>query len=400
MKFLIIFFLITFAIGDTSKKPRIIYSESKYCKTCHAVQVADWNTTWHSRSYTGNILFNKMVDYISKKSRKDKKILLMECAECHSPRITKTSVDSYRIYKMTKAYGLETKETKEIDNALKDKHLKEGINCIVCHNIDQIKRTRSSYDRGHNLIKWTKPGVMTGPFNSKSTAYHTNQKRDFFRKDANDLCLICHYSGVNANGVVINETGKEYEKTDKSMKCVECHMSIHKDEYVAKHVSYTRKEIKLRKTRSHIFAGVRNSDIVKKAIELKVSTSLDDKLKITMKNKTYHKFPTGFGGREVVVEARFRTQQGTIIKKTKINASYYDNMGRETVSYLAHKVKEDKRLKPLESREFLYHIPKGTQSVTVTVWYKLVKDKLKRLLKISDPVFGKKYKIIEYSIDL
>ena len=75
-------------------------------------------------------------------------------------------------------------------------------------------------------------------------------------------------------------------------------------------------------------------------------------------------------------------------------------MGKKTIAYLAHGIKKDKRLKPLESRDFLFTIPKDTISVTITIWYKLISDKLRELLDINDPIFIKKYKIIEYSINM
>ncbi len=397
----IILFLSTCLFAETAEMPPKIYSNSKNCKPCHKIQAKDWSTTWHSRSHISkNTLYKKMIEYVANKRNQNIDIIKLECATCHNPRITKTTIKDYIEYNIAKILQLETKESIEVEKALKSKVIKEGINCIVCHNIDKIKESRDIYKRGHQLIIWTKEkGVMTGPFDSDNIAYHKCSKRDFFRKYPNRLCFICHYGGVNYKDLAVYETGIEYENSEnaKEESCVECHMSHHTEAYIMKTLKYGRKKILKRKVRSHLFAGVRNSNIVRKALNSSVGIEKNI-LKVKIKNLLPHKLPTGFGGRELIIEALFSTKNRNITLKRKLGVLYKDNLGDEVIPYLATRVKKDTRLKPYESREFTFSIPKETKSIKVIIYYRLINDFIEKELKIKDKTFTKKYKIIEHNL--
>ena len=399
---LLILFICTLSITNLyAQKHQILdrFAQSKYCAGCHPQQVRDWKSSLHSKSHiTKNILYKKTVDFMSKKLYIDSQKLSVECAKCHNPRISLKKVNKNFI--LSKAFGIENRDVKKVETALNTEYLKEGINCIVCHNTNKINHSTDLFKRGFDAVEWGPNHVMVGPFDSNRTNYHQSVKREHFNEDVNRLCFVCHYGGENRYKLPVYTTGEEYESVYSSKKCVDCHMSEKRKGIIAPHIKKSGERQETREIRSHLFAGVRNSDIAKDALDLTL-TQNGSNLLLTLSNKTPHKVPTGFGGRELLIEVIYQSNEKTIDKIYKsLNVTFLDKNGEITIPYLAKSIKNDLRLKPNEIRNISFNIPNEALKAKVIIWYKLINDDIKKMLDIKDPIFTKNYNIADKSINL
>jgi nitrate/TMAO reductase-like tetraheme cytochrome c subunit len=345
-----------------------------------------------------NTLYKKTLEFMSKKLYKDSEKLSVECAKCHNPRISVKKVN--KNFLLSKAFGVENKEVKNVKEALSKDYLKEGINCIVCHNVDKINHSKDLLKRGFDAVEWGSNDVMVGPFDSSRTNYHKSVKRDHFNQDINRLCFVCHYGGENSHKLPVYTTGTEYEMSKSGKKCADCHMSERREGIIAPHIKKEGELTKVRGLRSHLFAGVRNSDIAKDAFDSNLSKR-GSNLIVTLKNRTPHKVPTGYGGRALRVEVIFQEGQKDLdVIHKDLDALYSDERGALTVPYLAYTIEHDLRLNPSETREVVFDIPKNATDAKVVIWYQLINDKLRDLLDITDPIFTKAYQISSQNIKL
>ena len=374
------------------------FSSSKYCVGCHAQQGKDWKSTWHSRSnIKTNPLYKKTLEYISSMTYKSVDDLNVNCGQCHSPKMGVKKLDYS--YAISQAFGIKTKETEKIHKEIDNETANDGISCIICHNIADIKKTHHLDERGFEAVTFGPSDVMSGPFKeSHRTTYHKMAQKSFFREDVNTLCKVCH-AGYKEKGVYFYTTGLEYDSVKSDQKCVDCHMSQHEKSIIAPIVTGKVKAIE-RETRRHLFKGARNSDILKSALKLQSSKN-NGTLVLDLENITPHKLPTGFTGREIVIEVSFFQKSKYINTLTKrISTLYVDKHGDETLAYIAAKMDSDTRLSPYEKRTYKLKIPAGTTQAEVAIWYRLVKKSLVPLLNIKDPIFLKKYPILNINIAL
>ena len=130
------------------------YKDSSKCNACHSHIVKQWENSWHSKSHYGNDeYFQKTIDYVARKSSgKALNTIKIECATCHNPRIaiTKTNAEYDAIA------SLKLDKDSAATKALQSDTIAEGINCVVCHNIDQIHDELPADKRGINRVTWMK----------------------------------------------------------------------------------------------------------------------------------------------------------------------------------------------------------------------------------------------------
>ncbi len=373
-------------------------AQSSYCAGCHKMQAKDWHTTWHARSHMSkNPLYKKALEMIARTEYRSVDSVAITCAKCHNPRIGIKKVNKKFI--LAKAFGLKSSSVERVERALSSPHIKEGINCIVCHNVDSIDPSTDLRKRGFDAVHWTKGDLIVGPYEThRSDRYHHSASRPYFKEQINTLCLVCHYGGENAHHLAVYTTGIEYLDANASKKCADCHMSPHFSGVIAPNVHPSGTKIERRALRRHRFAGIRNSDIGTEAFTL-TPTIERGKLRITLHNRTPHRFPTGFGGREIELELRFMGDEGTISTQKHIfSARFVDASGAQTLPYLATRIASDTRLRPNETRSLSFSLPKGARSVSIMVRYRLVNTTLKEALGIDDPVFTRAYNLFKKTI--
>lgn len=385
--------LVTFSIGiNAYGKINQKFANPLNCAGCHAEQVNDWKTTWHSHAHESkNALFKSVVTHIKQTRHEPRANILTKCAKCHNPKLEISSVDDSYMY--AKAFGIETKGTKKVDSALVAKHTKTGISCFICHNIDKLDEKKSPKNGGLDIVHWTKGNLIVGPFkkNNRAGFHETDQRSHFI--EGNQLCLTCHQGSGNYNDLDGYQTGEEIATQPQAPRCVECHMSSSRKGIIAPTITRKNELPIVRDIRSHLFAGARNSRILENTLSIMVQKK-DNDIDFYIKNLTPHRVPTGFTGRSIVIEFLFYSGKKKIGKQNiDLRASYANKYGDETLSYVATKMLKDTRLKPDELRIVTLDLPQGATSVTVNAWYYLIAPSLQKILGIDDIIFTKKYPV-------
>jgi len=392
MKYLILSVCMLVSVSAEINKK---WETNKNCEACHSDISNTWETSRHSNShFSKNDLYKKTLEYmVIKKPTLILDEVKVECAKCHNPRLTKKKISNED--KILLAMGNDD-ATKEYSKALDAAYVKNGINCIVCHNIDEIHLDKSKGSEGTYGVKFGPQGTMFGPFNDANSPFHKTVQRPHYVDDSPDLCFACHYSAKNSHGLEIYATGKEYDTSmedadGKVEGCKNCHMSA-KEKGYASNYAYPGKTPKERMVRKHRFTSVDNSNILSRYTEVK-ATSSETKLDITMKNNSPHKIPTGFGLREIVIEVKFLNQNNEEIEKKNIvlGTNWKDKSGKLTIPYLATSLASDTRLDGRSSKTYSFDIPKGAKYAKYSIYYKLVSDKMAKEMGVSDPFFLRKY---------
>jgi nitrate/TMAO reductase-like tetraheme cytochrome c subunit len=392
-------FLLAFSFLYGAKAAKVVnagekFAESKNCKACHMHLVKDWTKSWHAKShFNKDEYFKKSIEFYSKKTRKSLNGVKVQCATCHNPRISVTSTGMD--YEIEAVLGLD--KGSKVNKALKDDHLQEGINCVVCHNIDKIHSDRDQSFRGINRITWTPSGVMSGPFDDAKSPYHKVEYRDFMGDNSNKLCFVCHANDKSARKLVFTNMEKEFKSGGK--KCVDCHMGP-KREGVASTLRIENGKAKKRMIRSHGFKGAHYADMIKDSLELSTWQKGDD-IVIMLKNPQPHNIPSGMGARELLIELEYKNGS-RIIKKEVVSLTthYKDRKKRPTIPHLAKTMSKDMSIPAKGKKVIKVKREKAARSVKIAVYYRLVNDEVRELLDLKDEIWSKKMPIASQRLRL
>ena len=360
------------------------FQNSQKCKACHLRIVSEWSQSWHAKShYQNDEYFRKSIDYVARKTRKSLNSVKVKCATCHNPRISVTSTDED--YEIDAVMGLD--KGSAVDKAVNAKNISEGVNCVVCHNIDKIHEEYDETKRGINRVEWTKSGTMTGPYTDAKSPYHKTKQHDFMDKTPNKLCFVCHANDRSVNGLVFTNMQSEYKNQGKS--CVECHMGPVKKDVAATYKMYGGKA-KMREVRHHGFAGAHIRMMWKDALRLSLSQK-ENNLLLTIKNPQPHNLPSGFGSREILVELVYK-KAGKILESKTISLTnhYTRKKAKPTIAHLAKHLGKDVSI-PAEGKKVLKVVLlKGATSVEVTLSYRLVNDEVREMLDLKEAIWADK----------
>ena len=393
MRFFIILVLsVTFLNAADVVKLSKKYQSANKCKACHNHIVKDWENSWHSKShYKKDEYYRKYVDYIARKTRQNKKSILIQCAKCHNPRITVTHTTDD--FEAIAALGLD--KGSKVDKALKDKTISEGINCLVCHNIDAIDAKAPANVRGMDRVTWNKNGTMSGPFKDAKSPYHKTQQRKFFTKDQNQLCFVCHANdhAITGKNLVFTNMEKEYKG---KQRCIECHMSAKVDKYASTY--RFNGHVKKRRIRHHKFAGGHKAKMWENALKLDLKSTTKN-LQITIKNPQPHNIPSGFGGRELLVVIDYYKGLKTIGSKTiSLTTHYKRKRSKKSIPHLALKQTKDTSIPAQGSKTITVPKLKGSTNAKVTLYYRLVNDEIHSLLQLKEKIWQEKFFITSKTI--
>ncbi len=391
-----IFITLCLVLGINLYAAKVVKLSSKYqssqrCLACHAHIAKDWKNSWHAKShYNKDEYYRKTVDYISRKTREDKTIIEVKCAKCHNPRISVTHTTDQ--YKIVSALGLE--KGGKVDKALQDKTISEGINCLVCHNINHINTKAPQNIRGMDRVEWNKNGIMSGPFNDAKSPYHKTQQRKFFTKNVNQLCFVCHandHASVE-NKLEFTNMEKEYKG---NQKCVECHMSSKVHKYASTY--RINGKTKPRDIRYHKFNGAHKETLWKNALKLSLKEK-GNNLLITIENPQPHNIPSGFGGRELLVQVDYYNGIKTDTKIISLTTHYKRRRGKKSVPHLAIKTSGNFSIPAKGSKTIKVQKPQNISKIKVTLYYRLVNDEINSLLDLKEEIWQKKFFITSKEI--
>ncbi len=372
------------------------YAKSVKCIKCHFHIVKEWKNSWHAMSHFENDeYFQKSIKYMARKVReKSIDTLQVQCAKCHNPRIsiTKTTADDE-----VAAY-LKLKTHKPIEKAVHSQDLNEGINCAVCHNIDKIHKRSDPAVRGIELLDWLPAGEMSGPFDDARSSYHQTYQRDFMTTKVNDLCLVCHANQRSIRGFVFSDTEKEYKKQKNPKLCVDCHMS-EKKSGIASTQKIDNGKAKQRMVRAHGFVGAHSPELIKGALTLSL-TKVKDKLYIQLENPNPHNVPTGYGGREIIIDVTYHEGSKKIEKKLSLTSHYLNKRKKKTIPECAVNASQDVSIPGMGKKIYKVDIPPNVKKAVVTVSYRLVNDEIIGILKLKEPIWSKKMFVAQKEITL
>ena len=382
----IISLILLFSLSQSAEVVKLSkqYQSANNCKVCHRQIVEDWENSWHKKSHYGNDEYlKKSIDFVAKKTRVGVDIVKVECAKCHNPRITKTTISDTD--KITESLGLNA----DLQKAVNDKTIAEGINCLVCHNVEAIHQNAPQNVRGIDRLQWTKNGLMSGPFSDANSPYHKTQQRDFFTNNPNKLCFVCHandHSQTNAK-LVFTNMEKEYKG---NQKCVECHMGP-KTKGVAATYRMNNLPPKKRMVRHHKFIGAHTETFWRDALGLSLKKS-GESILITLTNPQPHNLPTGFGGREILIEVKYFKGTKKIAQKLlSLTTHYKRKRGKASIPHTALKASKNISIPAKGSKTIKVQNNEEATMVEVNVYYRLVNDELRRLLNLQEPIWEKKF---------
>ena len=370
------------------------YQKSENCKSCHLHIVNEWKESWHSKShYLNDEYFRATTEYVARKTRKSLNSVKVKCATCHNPRISVTSTDMD--YEIKVAMKLD--KNSEVNRATESSAISEGINCVVCHNIDKVHDNKDSTNRGINRVSWTKSGIMVGPFKDSNSPYHKTQYRDFMNKKSNQLCFVCHANDKSVKGLVFTNMQSEYKRDKRG--CVDCHMGPKKSG-VAATLKNNHGKAKKRKIRAHSFSGAHTPTMCKDALNLSMWQKKSD-IVIVIKNPQPHNIPSGFGSRELIVDISYKKSDKEIEKKSiSLTRHFTRRKGKATVPHLAKKASKDMSIPALGKKVLKVKNVAGATSVNVKVYYRLVNDEVRSILKLKEEIWAKKSLIISKNLKL
>jgi len=377
---------------------KVVHVSEKYesavrCRVCHKRIVDEWNNSWHAKShFNKDEYFRKSLEYVSRKTRKSLNATKIKCATCHNPRIsvTKTGED----YEIAAVMGL-TKGSK-VNKAVKDKSISEGINCVVCHNVNKIHDEYDKTKRGINRVEWTPNGVMTGPFKDAKSPYHKIVSHEFMNTNPNKLCFVCHANDRSVHGLVFTDMQSEYvgKKT-----CVSCHMGPKHKDVAATYRMYDGKA-KMRMVRNHGFIGAHTPALWKGALRLELKKQ-NNKLLIKIKNPQPHNIPSGFGSRELLLKVVYTKGIAVVSQKTISLTRHYTRKHKKVgIAHLAIKQSRDMSIKAHGEKIVYLPLAEGADSVEVTLYYRLVNDEVRTLLDLKDQIWSQKNFIAKSSLNL
>lgn len=376
---------------DVGKK----YKDSGKCKACHNHIVQEWEDSWHAKShYENDEYFQKTIDYVARKNnKKSLNTVKIECAACHNPRISVTSTNAE--YEAIASLNLD--KDSAATKALKSDTISEGINCVVCHNIDQIHDNLPPSKRGMNRVTWMKPGVMSGPYDDAKSPYHKVEQREFMDTNPNQLCFVCHANDTSEEGHRFTNMQNEFQAGGKA--CVDCHMGPRKAG-VASTLRNNNGKATSRMIRSHGFIGAHTESMWKDALGVEVK-KMGSNLEVTLRNPQPHALPSGFGSREILIEVAY-SSGGKVIKNETVSLSshYLSKRGKPTIPHLAEKTVQSISIPANGAKSFKVPLASGADSAVVNVTYRLVNDEVRELLDLKNPIWSKKMGIKKLNVKL
>ncbi len=376
------------AVGDKFK-------DSGKCKACHSHIVKEWEDSWHAKShYANDEYFRKTIDYVARKqSGKSLNTIKIECAACHNPRISVTSTTAE--YEAIAALKLD--KNLAATKALQSDTISEGINCVVCHNIDQIHDNLPDNKRGIHRVSWMKSGMMSGPYDDAKSPYHKTERRDFMDTNPDQLCFVCHANDTSEEGHRFTDMQSEYKSGGK--QCVDCHMGPRK-EGVAATLRNANGQVTKRLIRSHGFIGAHTEKMWQNA--LKVEAKADSGgIRVVLNNPQPHALPSGFGARELLVEVQYYSKKKLIATEVRsLTSRFLNKRGKPTVPHLAAQTVE-KNSVPAYGTKVIQFPPKGAaDEAVVNVSYRLVNDEVRELLELKEAIWSKKMAVKSVKIKL
>jgi len=344
------------------------YLDSKSCKECHEKIYNEHKKSMHHKSSLFKDEIHKKIKQITTPNK-------YPCALCHMP-----AVENLRDI----ITGKEKPDPK-------DKKQSDGVSCFYCHQITKVMKLKHKNINFYNYKGENKPTFFGNLKKPDTSDKHKNSSNEIYKNS--QVCMGCHGKKYNKNNLQICNA---YNEIDKTSDCIGCHMP----KYLGG-VTNLNKKARQEYT-SHKFLGIRSSEMVKKAVELKIKLIDKQKLKLSIKNKMGHSIimqPMRLKFVETTVE-RF----GRIIwknynkypiedEKATFTILFQDEKKHQTFPPFATDYIYNNNLKANSSIDIIYNLPqlqKGDIIKSQWISY-VIRPALASVLKLTDQSALKKY---------
>ncbi len=354
------------------------YLDTKSCKECHEMIHYEHTTSMHHKSSLFKDEFHRKIKELTTPDKYD-------CALCHIP-----GADNLRDIMQGKIQPDE-----------KDIKQQDGVSCFYCHQITKVLITKH---RNINFFAYkenSKPKFFANVKSVDDTDKHTSSSTNEIYKNS-QVCMGCHGKKYNKHGVQICSAVDEKGLTSD---CIGCHMPKY-----AGGVTKTNKKGRLEYS-SHEFLGIRDDDMIKKAVELKLSLLDNTSVELSIRNKMGHSI--------IMQPMRLKYVETKVLRDGNIVWTNFDKYPSEdkeaTFTVLfedtkKHRVfppeatgyKFNSNLKANTTKKIIYKIPELKEGDTVvSQWVSyVVRPSLATTLKLTDKEVTKKYLGVKVSLDI
>lgn len=354
MKYVVIFFIL-FSLSLQAK-----YLSSETCKECHEDIYAEHISSMHHKSSLfRDEVHRKMKETVSK----DK----YACALCHMPA-------TLNLASMIR--GMEKPNLNSVRQT-------DGVSCFYCHQISKVHHGKT-YNINFFSAKDGQKPIMFGNLNNPDDSdKHNSQKNEIYKNS--EVCMGCHSHKENAQGFQVCNTLNEF---DKRSDCIKCHMPKAPGK-VEKFNKKGRTEYA-----THSFLGIHSAQMVKKAVDLKLSYSKNT-VKLEIENKMGHSI--------IVHPMRLKFAKTVVLREDKIIWSNFkkspledkeatfiivfkDSKGNASFPHSAVGYKINQNLKAMSNKTIEYKIPnlkKGDIIKTTWVSY-AINPKIAKKFELTD----------------
>lgn len=349
----------------------------KSCKTCHAQVVAEWEDSLHARAHHGaDPIYGAMR---ALRVKKQGEAITGKCSKCHNPR-----------------------DLKDPESAV----AQTGVSCAACHNVKAVHLDRGL---GADALDWDKRMRVRSARDLRpgASSKHKTGKALAAMADGRTLCLACHGEVKTPADQPACTTGPEADSLAARASCVSCHMP---------ELDGPSGVVSKRRThRSHRFPGPHRAFTHDDPSVLKAAVKLSGELKgktltVKLQNVSGHAFPTGFPGRMAVLSVEALDDKDALIwanwnknamaeaPDSVFNKVYVDKDGKPAPAAFATELKRDNRLKPAETRELSFTLPKVPAVVVVSLRFHLLPPPLAQTLGIADKPEGGSVEVLAIEV--
>ncbi|NOQ17464.1 MAG: cytochrome c family protein [Methyloprofundus sp.] len=360
---ILLFFSFFGSVSWAKTAESLHHISAKECKTCHEEIYSQWSGSMHANSTALKDpihgAFYKAVIGSPEQEGIKKKGKYPVCLQCHAPAAAKdgkTNLAAMPVYN-------------------------EGINCVACHTITGFKGTKKpegglrlgikAYEFSDNSLQG--PGTNQTSSDWQHPVFQNAANPKVFKSGA--VCMGCHDQRKNANKVALCQTGDEIAAAEGSSNCLTCHMPV------------------VNGKADHSLLGGHSAKMVSKGLLMTMTVTQGSELKVIIKlaNQLPHNFPTGAPFRNVYIKLTGYDTQGQEIwvsskshpvkddKQAMLMYSLGDVNGNPAPPPKATQVLADTRLKPHETRELNYSVPKqGIVKLRAVAYYDLLLPAMKQ----------------------
>jgi len=349
---------------------QLLANDVSTCKSCHPIIYNEFQKSFHKKSTIKDDAVHKAIwDKHPAKAKGNYK-----CAKCHTP------------------------------NATKENQQHQGITCISCHTITDIKEhpkaNKNIYETKDKTLYSAEKGMENKKvvYEEKSSwlglikettgsPYHDIDYRNkgFY---TGKVCMGCHSHKQNGKGFNVcktNPKGAEDEKTN----CISCHMPK---------VQGSATTIRESKTHAfHGFAGVRNApELLAKYVNISYKKS-DSGFSLTVENKAPHNLLT-HPLRVVQLKTTLKRKGKIETLKTETFLKIIGTEGKPSMPWLATQVVKDTMIKANEKREVAFNSKlQSGDEIETTLGFYVVNPKALKKLNLEDNKELSEFKVLKSS---